>query len=116
MYDEDAKFSLTAVSPRYAALRPDEDGSWRIVTDSGAPVGVVWLMPGDPSGVGVVWLRQPKPVETLFRHFTEARMAGTTATAAYNAAELLAGVNLGPEQTGKLSGVTDELADMMDES
>lgn len=116
MDDEYQAFTLTAVGPRFPALRPDADGRWRHVLDQDGPVGVFWLMLDDPSGIGVVWVRQTEAVEKLRRHVVAAKQAGTAVLGAYYAAELLEGVELGPESSGKLSGANDEMAELAEES
>jgi hypothetical protein len=84
-----------------------------MVLEDGRPIGVVWLMPDEPAGAGVTWLRQTESVEKLRRHFVQAVQAGTSAVMAYNATELLDGVKLTPEQRGPLSAVDEEMTALM---
>jgi len=107
-------FSLTWAPPRYPGRVEGGQGSYATVLDGDTPVGVVWLQSEPKAGAGVLWVKQTESIEKIRRHLEIAVEAGVSEMEAFNAIDLIEGVEVGVERHGDLSGV-DELLESFDE-
>ena len=114
MYDENASFSLDWAPQTFPPRQPTAEGAWRVVSDDGSPVGVVWMQ-SSPASAGVSWINQSESIEKLRQHFKDAVAADTPPIAAYNMTDFM-GLQLSSEQRGALSGVDDDLQEMSEEA
>jgi hypothetical protein len=100
----------TWVPSRYPKWDPSNDGVWRQVLEAGEPVGVIWTDGGDSAGVR--WYTQTQAITDLDMHFRTMRSMDAPAAIAYQLAQDVPNVDLGPEQTGPLSGVDQALEEI----
>jgi hypothetical protein len=92
---------VASVPTGYAPLDPTKEGAWRILSEEGRPVALLWSDFED--GAGIAWVEQTDLVMQVRKLLSTMKLMGRPAGIAYAMADTIEGTDFGPDQYGILS-------------
>lgn len=92
--------------PSYARLDRDAIGSWKVATENGDPVGIVWTDWQDAAGV--IPIKRSEGANKLLRYFVTNKMMNAPAGIAFSSSDHIEGLKFEAVDEGELQGAMYE--------
>lgn len=103
---------VASVPYGYGMLDPTKEGAWRVVSEDGRAVALLWTDFEDSTGIS--WVEQTDLVMKIRQLLSTMKMIGRSASIAYTLADTIEGADFGPHEFGTLSGAQDVYSKMFE--